>query len=280
MSLSIQVAPKEKLKLSKITTGRPKGLTKEKGEARLAKVLAELDVIQEELYAAGTHSVLIVFQGMDTSGKDGAIRHVLAPVNPQGLRVESFKVPTPEELAHDFLWRAHKVTPAKGNITVFNRSYYEDVLVVRVHDLVPEKEWKGRYAQINAFEEILTASNTIVLKFYLHISKNEQEERLLAREQEAEKAWKLSVGDWKERNFWDAYQAAYEDALGKCSTAAAPWYIIPADSKWFRNLAIAECLVERLKPYRKQWMSRLEEMSKAGRLELETYRAEMAAGTK
>lgn len=283
MPYAIKADPKEKVKLRKINPAEDGGIDKIEGAKRMAALLSELDVLQEELYAAGTHSVLLVFQGMDTAGKDGAIRSVLEPVNPQGVRVASFKVPTQEELDHDFLWRAHKVTPRLGMIGVFNRSYYEDVLVVRVHKLVPEKVWKTRYARINAFEENLAEANTIILKFFLHISKEEQEERLLAREADPTKAWKLSMGDWKERNFWDDYQAAYEDVLNKCNTPEAPWYIIPSDRKWFRSLAIAECLVAELKKHRKGWRRRLEEMSAAGRRELEDYRAglqkvEKAAG--
>jgi PPK2 family polyphosphate:nucleotide phosphotransferase len=226
------------------------------------------------MYAAGKNSVLMILQGMDTSGKDGAIRAVMANLNPQGCRVESFKVPTSHELAHDFLWRIHRVTPELGIFGVFNRSHYEDVLVVRVHELVPEEVWKGRYDQINHFESLLASSGTIVLKFFLHISKEEQEERLRAREEEVGKAWKLSAGDWREREHWDAYQAAYEDALSKCSTDAAPWYIVPADRKWFRNLAITETLVETLRPYRDSWKEALAAMSRARLAELAAYRAE------
>jgi PPK2 family polyphosphate:nucleotide phosphotransferase len=208
----------------------------------------------------------MVLQGMDTSGKDGTIRHVLAHVNPQGCQVHSFKAPTPEELAHDFLWRVHKVTPAKGVMGIFNRSHYEDVLAVRVHNLVPASEWKHRYEEINHFEHLLARSNTIILKFFLHITYDEQTERLQDREKDIDKAWKLSTADWAERKYWNSYQAAYEDALSKCSSHYAPWYIVPANHKWYRNLAIAHTLVHTMKQYEDEWKAQLEAR---GRQELE-----------
>jgi PPK2 family polyphosphate:nucleotide phosphotransferase len=267
-----RVEPGSKVRLKDYDTRESGGMDKEAGVKRFAELNAELDALQEELHAAGTHSVLMVLQGMDTSGKDGAIRGVLANLNPQGVRVESFKVPTDEELAHDFLWRVHRVTPGKGIFGVFNRSHYEDVLVVRVHGLTPEPVWKSRYDHINAFEAMLADSGTIILKFFLHISKDEQAKRLHEREQEVGKAWKLSAGDWRERELWDAYQEAYEDALSRCSTQAAPWYVVPADRKWFRNLAIAEVLVERLRAYRDDWRNALQELSRSKLAELEAYR--------
>jgi PPK2 family polyphosphate:nucleotide phosphotransferase len=253
------------------------GLNKDEGRARFAELNAELDVMQEELYAAGIHALLLILQGMDTAGKDGAIRNVMLNLNPQGCRVESFKVPTEEELAHDFLWRVHRVVPRKGMVGVFNRSHYEDVLVVRVHSLVPESVWRARYDQINAFERLLADTGTIIVKCFLHISKEEQEQRLLARERDVSKAWKLSAGDWRERAFWDDYMAAYEEALTRCSTDYAPWYIIPANRKWYRDLAISEALVETLRPYRDDWRRALDAMSRARRAELEAFRAEQHA---
>ncbi len=247
-------------------------LDKETGEEKLKKLSAELTRLQELLYAAGQHSVLIVLQGRDTSGKDGTIKTVMGPLNSLGCQVASFKVPTAEELAHDFLWRVHKQTPGKGEITIFNRSHYEDVLVVRVHKFVPEQVWRSRYDHINDFEKLLAESNTIVLKFYLHISKQEQEERLLEREQDATKYWKLSAGDWKEREHWDDYTTAYEDALNLCSAPHAPWFIVPANKKWFRNLAVAEAVVAALKPYEEQWMKRLEEIGLKSKAEIEAFR--------
>jgi PPK2 family polyphosphate:nucleotide phosphotransferase len=210
---------------------------------------------------------------MDTSGKDGAVRNVLLNVNPQGCRVESFKVPTEEELAHDFLWRVHRVTPGKGMLGVFNRSHYEDVLIARVHDFVPEAVWRARYEQINQFEAMLAANGTIILKFFLHISKDEQEKRLMEREQDPTKAWKLSASDWREREYWDAYQRAYEDAMSECGTAHAPWYVVPADRKWFRNLAISEVLVGTLRQLAPAWLATLDEMSAARVAELQAFRA-------
>jgi len=273
MNQAFKVAPGKKVRLADYDPNANGGMSKEEGLIKLGKLTAELGEIQEELYAAGWHSVLMILQGIDTSGKDGTIRSVLIDVNPQGCRVQSFKVPTEEELAHDFLWRVHRVTPRKGMLGVFNRSHYEDVLVVRVHKLVPDKIWQARYDQINAFESLLAHNNTIVFKFYLHISKQEQEQRLLAREQDVAKAWNLSAGDWREREHWDDYIAAYQDAIQLCSTDAAPWYIVPANRKWYRNMAVAETLVETLREYRKDWSTALGAMSKARLAELAELRA-------
>jgi PPK2 family polyphosphate:nucleotide phosphotransferase len=239
----------------------------------LADLGKELSDLQELLAAAQHQSLLIVLQGMDTSGKDGTIRHVFSHVNPQGCYVHSFKEPTAEELAHDFLWRVHKVTPGKGMMGIFNRSHYEDVLVVRVHKLVPEKVWNQRYAEINHFEQVLANSKTIILKFFLYISSDEQERRLLAREQDKDKAWKLSAADWAERKYWDAYQEAYEDALSFCSTRAAPWYIVPSNHKWFRNLAVAQTLVHTMRQYQDEWKADLEARGEQNLAELKKMRA-------
>ena len=227
-------------------------------DAELQHLSDELSELQELMTAAQHHCLLIILQGMDTSGKDGTIRHVLSHVNPQGCEVHSFKAPTQEELSHDFLWRIHKVTPPKGIIGIFNRSHYEDVLVVRVHKLVPEEVWSQRYAEIDHFEKLLANSGTIILKFYLHISRDEQERRLLAREQDKDKAWKLSASDWAERKYWKDYQVAYEDALSKCSTKEAPWYIVPANHKWYRNLAIAQTIAHTMHQYKDEWKADLE----------------------
>ena len=225
--------------------------------AEIEKLSEELGELQHLLAAAQHHSLLIVLQGMDTSGKDGTIRHVMAQVNPLGCEVRSFKGPTSREQARDFLWRIHRVVPGRGMISIFNRSHYEDVLVVRVHNLLPENIWRRRYATINNFEHMLAQNDMIILKFYLHISNEEQERRLLARQQERTKAWKLSAADWEERKYWDDYQAAYEAALSKCSTDEAPWYIVPANRKWYRNLLVARTLVQTLRPYKKEWMDKL-----------------------
>ena len=236
----------------------------------------ELSELQELLAAAQQQSLLVVLQGMDTSGKDGTIRHVLSHVNPQGCNVYSFKAPAQEELAHDFLWRVHKVTPAKGVMGIFNRSHYEDVLIARVHNLVPEKVWSRRYQEINNFEQMLIENEMIILKFYLHISYEEQERRLLAREQDKDKAWKIAAEDWEERKYWNDYERAYEDALSKCSLDKAPWYIVPANHKWYRNLAVAHMIVNTMRQYKAEWKSGLEAR---GQRELETLRRMRSTGT-
>jgi PPK2 family polyphosphate:nucleotide phosphotransferase len=205
-----------------------------------------LEELQNRLYADGRHKVLVVLQAMDTGGKDGTIRHVFHQTNPQGVDVASFKRPTEEELAHDFLWRVHQRTPANGQIMIFNRSHYEDVLVVRVHGLVPEDRWRQRYDHIAAWEQLLVDEGTTIVKFFLHISKEEQARRLQARIDLADKRWKFEMGDIDERKHWDAYVAAYEEALTRTSTDAAPWYAVPADRKWFRNLVVSQVLVDTL----------------------------------
>jgi PPK2 family polyphosphate:nucleotide phosphotransferase len=277
MTYSVTVEPGKKVDLSRIDTAADGGLSKSEGVKRTEELTDRLADLQQELYAASVHSVLVVLQGMDTSGKDGAIRKVFTSVNPQGCQVTSFKAPNDVELDHDYLWRIHRRTPAKGMIGVFNRSHYEDVLIVRVHDLVPPKVWKQRYRQINDFERLLAENDTIVCKFYLHISRKEQEERLLARERDVEKAYKLSPDDWKERRRWDDYMAAYQDALERCNTAEAPWTVVPADRKWYRNLAIAESLVDRLEGHRKAWSARLKELSEQRLEELAEIRERDAA---
>lgn len=274
MPHAVKIDRPQHIDLSGLARSAPEGLDKEEAVERAHKLGEELSELQELLFYAGKHSLLIVLQGMDTSGKDGTVRHLLDYSNVQSTQVAPFKVPTPEELAHDFLWRVHAQTPGKGCITVFNRSHYEDVLVVRVHGLVPKDVWKGRYDHINAFEDLLSDSGTVILKFFLHISKKEQEERLLEREQDVEKAWKLSVGDWKERELWDDYQKAYEDAIGKCASPHAPWYIVPADQKWYRNLAVTEAVVETLRPLKKGWLEALEAVGTKAKAELESYRTE------
>jgi PPK2 family polyphosphate:nucleotide phosphotransferase len=209
--------------------------------------LAELIKLQNLLYAESRRSLLIVLQGMDTSGKDGTIRHVISGLSPLGVQVHAFKAPTEEELAHDFLWRVHKVVPPRGAIGIFNRSHYEDVLVVRVHDLVKPKVWKDRFKQINQFERTLVKNNTILLKFFLHISADEQKKRLEERLADPTRYWKFSMHDVEERRFWNDYQKAYEDALEKCSTKYATWHIVPANHKWYRNLKVAETIVKTLR---------------------------------
>ncbi len=239
------VEPGKKAKLTKHDpdyTGRFKSKaaaldTLEKNVVRLAR-------LQYLLFAENKRAMLIVLQAMDSGGKDGTIRHVMSGLNPQSCRVTAFKAPSTEELAHDFLWRIHKAVPRKGEIGIFNRSHYEDVLVVRVHKLIPKSVWSARYQQINVFEKLLADNDVTILKFFLNISKKEQRKRFQERLQDSEKNWKLAPEDFEDRAYWDEYVDAYEDALTKCSTPWAPWFIIPADNKWFRNLAVSQIIVE------------------------------------
>ena len=219
---------------------------KEAARKRIKHLNRRLADLQVLLYAQGRHKILMVLQAMDTGGKDGAIRKVFRGVNPQGVKVTGFKKPTGVELAHDYLWRVHAHTPARGEIAVFNRSHYEDVLVVRVHDLVPPEVWSRRYEHINSFERLLAEEGTTILKFYLHISKQEQKDRLQARIDNPEKNWKFARGDLAERAVWSQYMEAFEAVLSRTSTDHAPWYVVPADAKWYRDLVILEVLVETL----------------------------------
>jgi PPK2 family polyphosphate:nucleotide phosphotransferase len=222
-------------------------------EAEFRKLREELIDWQRRLYAEDKNHILIVLQAMDAGGKDGTIRKVLRGVNPQGVQVNSFKVPSREELAHDYLWRIHKTVPKRGMIGVFNRSHYEDVLVVRVHKIVPETVWRPRYEQINNFEKLLAENGTSILKFYLHISKSEQRDRFQARIDDPSKNWKFSFDDLEKRKLWDEYMMAYEDVLDKTNTTWAPWHIIPADQKWYRNLAIVQIIVDNLRSLNPQY---------------------------
>ena len=224
---------------------------KQEGLERIAKLVERLGVLHTRLYAEATRSVLLVLQGMDASGKDGTIRTVFTGVNPQGCRVQSFKAPTVTELDHDYLWRIHNVCPARGEIGIFNRSHYEDVVAVRVRKLAPEEVWRPRYEQICSFERLLTEEGTAVVKVFLHLSRDEQRRRLQERIDDPEKRWNFRVGDLDDRALWDDFAAAYEDALHQTSTDWAPWHVVPADHNWSRNLAVAEILVaalERLDP--------------------------------
>lgn len=278
-TLAHRVRPGEAVRLADHDPGdRPKGLTREDGEARIAALGEELAAAQELLYGAAAASLLVVLQAMDTGGKDGAIKRVFDAVNPAGCTVTPFKAPNATELAHDFLWRVHSHAPERGQIAVFNRSHYEDVLIARVKTLVPEETWRARYDHINAFESLLAANGTIVVKFFLHISKDEQEERLLAREADPTKAWKLDPVDWAERARWDDYQRAYEDALHACSTEVAPWYIVPANRKWARDLAISEVLVAALQPHLPAWRASLAARGETQRAILQKSR--QAAGVR
>jgi len=243
-----RVKPGSRVDLSQWDPADKSAFDGDKGDAReVLKTLNErLEALQELLYAEGKHKVLVVLQALDTGGKDGTIRHVFEGVNPQGVQVASFGVPTSEELAHDYLWRVHRRTPGKGEIVIFNRSHYEDVLVVRVHNLVPPEVWSKRYAHINDFERLLAKEGTTILKFYLHISQDEQKERLQARLDEPHKRWKFKIGDLEERKLWPAYIAAYEEMLSQTSTDWAPWVIVPANRKWYRNLVVGTAIVEAL----------------------------------
>jgi PPK2 family polyphosphate:nucleotide phosphotransferase len=246
----LMVAPDKKIKLAKFDPADTLGHDDDpKTQDKLQKTIKRLDELQDLLYAEKKRALLIVLQGMDASGKDGTIRHVMSGVSPQGCSVTSFKVPNSEELAHDFLWRIHKAVPAKGMIGIFNRSHYEDVLVVRVHKLIPKEVWKARYAEINRFERNLEENDVKILKFFLHISREEQERRFQERLQDPRKKWKFSKADVKERKRWDDYVTAYEAALSRCSTEYAPWFIIPSDHKWFRNFAISRIIVETLEEF-------------------------------
>lgn len=231
-------------------------------KASLAKTIEKLASLQYLMYAEHKHALLIVLQGLDAAGKDGTIRHVMSGVNPQGCRVTSFKKPGSEEMAHDFLWRVHRAVPAIGDIGIFNRSHYEDVLVVRVHNLVPKEVWSRRYAEINDFERMLEISNVKILKFFLHISKDEQKRRFQQRIDDKDRRWKISEADFAERKFWDDYTKAYEAALTNCGTSYAPWYIIPSNKKWFRNLAVSHIIVETLEDLRMKFPAPSVDVSK------------------
>ncbi len=237
----------ENLKLSDFKPSDTLGYDKERAKKELKKLRKKLCELQEVFYANSSKKFLIILQGTDTSGKDGTVKHVFKETNPSGVKVVSFKEPTKEELAHDFLWRVHAKVPPSGQIGIFNRSHYEDVLVPRVHGQIGVKECKKRFVHIRNFEKLLYDEGTVILKFFLHISKEEQKKRLLKRLENPKKRWKFSEKDIKERLFWDDYQVAYEDAIRNTATSFAPWFIIPADKKWFRNLAVAKIVVYYLK---------------------------------
>jgi len=246
-----RIKPGSKISLGKIDADYHGAYDDEESSIpELKKYSKRLSELQALMYAQNKHSLLIVLQAMDAGGKDGTIRHVMEALNPQGCSVVGFKVPTAEELAHDYLWRIHKMTPRKGQITVFNRSHYEDVLVVRVHNLVSKEVWSKRYADINAFERGLANSGTTIVKFFLHIDKEEQLRRFRDRLEEPDKQWKIRDADYEEREYWDDYQQAYVDAISKCSFNYAPWFVIPANRKWFRNLAISQILVETMEDWK------------------------------
>lgn len=247
------VKPGSTVSISDFRADDDGGYNKSQGQQKLEDLRADLNTLQQLLYADGSRGLLVILQGMDCSGKDGVCRHVVSAFNPQGVQITSFKVPTPEELAHDFLWRIHKAAPRKGMVGIFNRSQYEDVLVVRVEQLVPEKVWRKRYEMINQFEELLYENGIVIVKFFLLLSREEQRLRLQDRLEDPTEYWKFNVSDLKTRAKWDEYEKAYEDALNLCSTKHAPWYVIPSDRKWFRDLLISQILKERLTNLHLEW---------------------------
>lgn len=269
-----------KVDLHDISAEAPKNITREEADKKVKELGEELFELQDLLWGARTHSVLVVLQGRDSAGKDGSIKNVVGYLNPRGVNVVSFGVPTREEQEHDFLWRVHKHAPRKGEFSIFNRSHYEDILVVRVHGLAPESIWKERFGHIHDFEELLSEHNTIILKYFLHITKDEQEKRLLEREKDPRKAWKLNPNDWKERDHWADYTNAYEEAISRTAHKRAPWIVVPANSKWYRDLVIAKSLVETLQQYKKEWQNKLDQIGTEARQELDTYRASREQKTK
>jgi PPK2 family polyphosphate:nucleotide phosphotransferase len=273
MADNVYKSPGKKVRLESMSAEPPRGMTREKAAKRLASLGQQLFELQDAMYGSKVHSALVVLQGRDSAGKDGTIKHVVGCLNPRGVNVISFGVPTTEERQHDFLWRVHRHAPRLGEFSIFNRSHYEDVLVARVHRLVPRKLWKERFGHIVDFEELLAEHGTIVLKYFLHITKKEQKKRLLEREEQPETAWKLNPNDWKERDYWDDYTEAYEDVISRTAAPHAPWTVVPANAKWYRNLVIAESLVDALRAQRKDWEKKLDAMGKAGKAELAAYRA-------
>ncbi len=248
-----KISPGSRVRLKNFDPGfTDKRENKKSAIGKVARLQQRIDELQFQLYSENKRSILICLQALDAGGKDGVIRHVIGSMNPQGCRVASFKQPSSEELAHDFLWRVEQKTPRRGEIVIFNRSHYEDVIVVRVHDLVPKAVWSQRYEHINAFEQRLIASGTHILKFFLHISKEEQLARFKDRLDDKSRWWKISETDYSEREYWNDYVSAYQDALSKCSTRESPWYVIPSDHKWFRNLAISQIIKAKLEALRIQ----------------------------
>ena len=242
LAKQLLVRPGSRIRLADIDAGDTHGVTREEAEAQFEKDRDRLSVLQYTLYAEGQHALLVVLQGIDAAGKDGTIRHVMTGLNPQGVKVTSFKAPEGAEKRHDYLWRIHAAVPEWGHVGIFNRSHYEDVLIVRVHNLVAKAVWGKRYAQINDFERMLCENRVRIVKFLLYIDKAEQAKRFRERIEEPTKNWKFSPDDLKEREFWDDYIRAYEEVLRKCSPRNAPWYVIPSNKKWFRNLAVARIL--------------------------------------
>lgn len=254
MNYAVAVDGSRQVRLGDIDPTAAGGLTERGAEERLARLTGDLHELQELVYAAETHGVLIILQGMDAAGKDVTIANVFGVANPQSARVKEFKPPTPDEERHDFLWRAHLATPGLGELVIFDRSYYEQVLVPWVDGSLPREAIQRRFAHINDFERLLSDEGVIVVKCFLHVSHDEQGRRLQERQDNIETAWKISATDWQMRQAWDEYMAAYEATINACGTEDAPWYVVPSDHQWFHNLAVAEVLVERLRPYRDGWI--------------------------
>jgi PPK2 family polyphosphate:nucleotide phosphotransferase len=263
----------DEVRLSRYDPEDTAGLEKDEALAETEELGREFAELGNLLAYAGQHALLVVLQGRDASGKDGAIRKILDFSNIQNAHVHAFKPPTEEERAHDFLWRVHAVAPRRGHIALFNRSHYEDVIAARVHQLVPKPVWKQRYDQINDFERLLAQNDVIILKFYLNVSRTEEVRRLREREKDPRTAWKLNPGDWRELPLWHEVTRAYEDALTRCASPDIPWYLVNADKKWFRNLAVLERLVLALRPYRKTWLRTLKAMGKEALKEIRALRA-------
>ena len=259
---ALRIKPGADTRLKDIDPSDSFGIDKDEGREHLTKNVERLSVLQYQLYAEAKRSVLVVLQGIDAGGKDGTIRHVMTGLNPQGVSVTAFKVPEGEEKRHDYLWRVHRAVPEYGQIGIFNRSHYEEVLVVRVHDLVPKKVWSRRYDEINNFERMLCDNGVTIVKFLLYISKDEQLKRFRERVENTSKNWKFSQADLKEREYWDAYVDAYDDMIRKCSTDFAPWYVIPANKKWFRNLAVSQILVDTMDDMKLQLPEPVADLSK------------------
>jgi PPK2 family polyphosphate:nucleotide phosphotransferase len=261
-------------RLSESDPGEHGGLEQEKAEARLERLTEELRELQELMFAAASHGILVILQGMDAAGKDVTIGNVFRLADPASCRVAAFKEPTPEEEAHHFLWRADHVVPGRGELVIFDRSYYEQVILPQVHEELPDDEIRRRFDQINAFERLLGDHGTIVIKVFLHVSEDEQERRLWERENTPETAWKISPRDWQERRHWDAYMHAYETTINACASVDAPWYVVPADHQWFHNLAVAEALIAHLRPYRADWIEARNRRGEEQRAEAKAAREE------
>jgi PPK2 family polyphosphate:nucleotide phosphotransferase len=261
LTRALKVAPKSKIKLANVDPAATHGLEKEKCAEHLVKNIERLSLLQYQLYAEGRRSLLVVLQGIDAAGKDGTIRHVMTGMNPQGVTVTPFKEPEGAEKRHDYLWRVHNAVPEWGKIGIFNRSHYEDVLIVRVHSLVPKSVWSQRYEQINEFERMLSDSGVRMVKIMLYIDKDEQARRFKLRLEDPTKNWKFSASDVKEREYWDQYIEAYEAVLRKCSTGYAPWYVVPANRKWFRNLAVSQIMIDALEEMKLSFPKPSEDLS-------------------